>query len=85
MTWGIDFTSQIRADLVGLEAEVVDLLTDTLVEWVQDGPPRENTRELAGMTFYEVTIAERYLLGYMIKDDPVAVALLWLRRKPAAS
>lgn len=85
MTWGIDFTSQIRADLVGLEAEVVDLLTDTLVEWVQDGPPREKTRELAGMTFYEATIAERYLLGYMIKDDPLAVALLWLRRKPAAS
>lgn len=85
MTWGIDFTSQIRADLVGLEADFVDLLTDTLVEWVQNGPPRENTRELAGMIFYEATIAERYLLGYMIKDDPPAVALLWLRRKPGAS
>lgn len=81
MTWGIDFTPQVRADLVGLDPEVADTLTDTLVRWADSGPPRENLRVLAGFRFYEAVIADRYLLGYTVRDDPPAFALLWLRRQ----
>jgi hypothetical protein len=85
VTWGVDFTSRARADLVGLQPEVADTITDTLVDWVQNGPPRENERELAGMVFYEASIVDRYLVGYMVKDDPPAFVILWLRRQPGTS
>lgn len=82
MTWGIDFTSQVRADLVGLEEEASEELTDVLMAWVEDGPPRENRRHLGGFEFFEATVAQRNLLGYMVREDPPGVLLLWLRRRP---
>lgn len=85
MTWGVDFTSQARADLVGLDADASDVLTETLISWMAIGPPRENGRRLAGVLFYEATVLGRYLLGYSIKDDPPAFIVLWLRRKPGTS
>ena len=85
MTWGVDFTSQARADLVGLDADVSDAVTETLVGWMTTGPPQENGRRLAGVLFFEATLLGRYLLGYPIKEDPPAFVVLWLRRKPASS
>jgi hypothetical protein len=72
VTWGVDFTSRARADLVGLQPEVADTITDTLVDWVQNGRPRES-------------IVDRYLVGYMVKDDSPAFVILWLRRQPGTS
>ena len=46
-----------------------------LVAWMASGPPRENERVLAGITFYESEIAGRYLLGCSTKDDPPAAYL----------
>jgi len=85
VTWGIDYTSQIRADLVGLDADVSDAITELLVVWMASGPPRENARVLAGIGFYEAVVADRYLLGYSVKEAPARLALLWLRRKPGVS
>ena len=82
MTWGIDFTSRVRADVVGLEERDSEELTDTLMVWVENGPPRENRRQLGGVEFFEATIAQRYLLGYIVREDPPGVLLLWLRRRP---
>lgn len=82
MTWGIDFTSRVRTDLVGLEEQTSEALTDTLMAWVENGPPRENRRQLGGVEFFETTIAQRYLLGYVVREDPPGVLLLWLRRRP---
>ena len=82
MTWGIDFTSRVRADLVGLGEQASEELTDTLAAWVEDGPPRENRRQLRGTEFFEASIAQRYLLGYIVREDPPGVLLLWLRRRP---
>lgn len=82
MTWGIDFTSRVRADLVGLEEQTSEVLTDTLMAWVEHGPPRENRRELGGIEFFEASIAQRYLLGYIVREEPPGVLLLWLRRRP---
>jgi hypothetical protein len=82
VTWGIDFTSRVRADLVGLEEPVSQVLTDTLKAWVESGPLRENRRELGGIEFFEVSIAERYLLGYIVREEPPSVLLLWLRSRP---
>jgi hypothetical protein len=85
VTWAVDFTSQARADLVGLDADVSDALTETLLRWMATGPPQDNGRRLAGVLFYEFTLLGRYLLGYSIKDDPPALVVLWLRRKPGTS
>jgi len=82
VTWGIDFTSRVRADVVGLEERDSEELTDALMVWVENGPPRENRRQLGGVEFFEATIAQRYLLGYIVREDPPGVLLLWLRRRP---
>ncbi|MGH9028428.1 MAG: hypothetical protein ACRDV4_02285 [Acidimicrobiales bacterium] len=50
--------------------------------WVEDGSPRENRRQLGGIEFFEAIIAQRYLLGYIVRDDPPGVLLIWLRRRP---
>lgn len=85
MTWSIAFTSQARADLVGLDTDASDAVTEALGGWMATGPPKENGRRLAGVLFYEATIVGRYLLGYSIKDDPPAFVVLWLRRKPGTT
>ena len=84
MTWRVDFTDQARADVVGLDTEVSAEITDMLLAWMASGPPRENERVLAGITFYESEIAGRYLLGYSTKEDPPAFVVLWPRQKPGS-
>jgi len=85
VTWAVDFTTNARTDLVGLDPEVSEVITDVLVAWAQNGPPLGNRRELGGMVFYESTVAERYLLGYSVRADQQAFVVLWLRRKPGDS
>jgi len=82
VTWGIDFTTRVRADLVGLEQQTLEQLTDTLMAWVENGPPCENPRRLGGIEFFETVIAQRHLLGYIVREEPSGVLLLWLRRRP---
>ena len=33
MTWGVDFTTTARSDLVGLDSDVMTTIIDALVEW----------------------------------------------------
>lgn len=44
MTWGVDYTSRVRADLVGLDPDVGNAITDMVVAWMAEGPPREHER-----------------------------------------
>ena len=82
MTWGVDFTTTARSDLVGLDSDVTSSIIDTPVEWSEIGPPRDNQREVAGITFYESAVADGYLLAYTIDDSRQRFVLLWLREKP---
>ena len=82
MNWGIDFTTGAQEDLVGLDAELAESIAETLVAWLADGPPRRNERTVAGIRFYEAIIADRVLLGYTVKAEPPAFALLWVRTRP---
>jgi hypothetical protein len=82
VTWGVDFTTTARSDLVGLDADVTTTIIDTLVQWSEVGPPRSNGREIAGIVFYESAIAEDYLAAYTIDDSRQRLALLWLRERP---
>lgn len=84
MTWDVDFTTEVRADLVGLESVVSEALTDALVGWLDHGPPCQGERTLAGMTFYEEVIADRYVLGYAVDAGRQRFVLLWLRAKPGS-
>lgn len=81
----VDYTSRIRADLVGLDPDVSNAITDMVVAWMAEGPPREDERVLAGLTFYEAPVADRFLVGYMVNDKAPRFILLWLRRKPGPS
>lgn len=84
MSWAVDFTTRARADLVGLDQHTSEAVTDALVAWMENGPPMTGRRELAGFAFFEETVADRYLLGYSVKQDPPSFAVLWLRAKPGA-
>lgn len=46
MSWDVDFTTNARADLVGLDPAVSEAVTDVLVAWASDGPPLASRREL---------------------------------------
>lgn len=85
MAWHVDFTSGVRADLVGLEPDATEALTDVLVTWLADGPPRTTLRTIRGIGFYEAVVAERYLLAYAVDDDRQRFVLLWLRHRPGAA
>jgi hypothetical protein len=82
VTWGVDFTTTARSDLVGLDSDVTTTIVDTLVQWSEIGPPRSNGREIAGIVFYESAIAKEYLAAYTIDDSRQRFVLLWLREKP---
>lgn len=82
MTWGVDYTTRMRADLVGLDPDVGDAVTDMVVAWMAEGPPREHERVVADFTFYEARVADRFLIGYLVDDKAPRFVLLWLRRKP---
>jgi mRNA-degrading endonuclease RelE of RelBE toxin-antitoxin system len=83
VAWHVDFTSGVRADLVGLEPDATEAVTDTLVTWLGNGPPRENRRVIRGIDFYETVVAERYLLAYVVDDDRQRFVVLWLRHRPS--
>ncbi len=84
MPWHVDFTSGVRVDLVGLESEASEALTNTLVTWLEEGPPRQNKRTMLDIDFYEAVVADRYLLAYVLDDERQRFVLLWLRVKPGA-
>lgn len=82
MTWGIDLTSVARSELVGLDPDVHDAVADVLMAWLAEGPPREGGRTLMDIPFYEVPVAQDYLLAYSVDDDRRRVAVLWIRARP---
>jgi hypothetical protein len=85
VTWGVDFTTQARTDLVGLEPEVNETLIDLLITWMQDEPPRENGRVMLGIEFFEAVVAERYLVAYSVDDVRQRFVVLWLRSRPGTT
>jgi hypothetical protein len=80
--WAVDYTTRMRADLVGLDPDVGNAITDMVIAWMAEGPPRGDERVVAGLTFYEAPVTDRFLIGYMVDDDASRFVLLWLRRKP---
>lgn len=82
MTWEVDFTQRARSDLVGLDAVAGEAVIDALVDWTSHGPPRDNQRTILGITFVEVTVAEAYLMAYVIDDERERFAVMWLRTRP---
>lgn len=85
VSWNVDFSTRIRADLVGLDEAVSATLTELVVEWLDQGPPLRGERTLVGITFYEEVVAERYLLAYTADQGRNRFMLLWLRARPGAS
>jgi hypothetical protein len=82
VTWGTDFTTTARTDLVGLAADVTEKIVDALVEWGEAGPPRSRRRAIGGVEFYESEIAQNYLIAYIIDASRQRFVILWLREKP---
>jgi hypothetical protein len=85
VTWGVDFTTRARSDLVGLQAEVNEAIIDLLVVWIEVGPPREAGRAIIGVEFHEVTVSDRYLMAYSVDEDRARFVVLWIRPKPGAA
>lgn len=85
VTWDIDFTDSFRADLVGLDEDVEQAVVDTLIGWLEAGPPRENARTLADIDFFEEPVAEAFLLAYSVDSLRRRFVVLWLRRRPGVA
>ena len=82
MTWGVDFTTRARSDLVGMDSGEHEAVIDSLVVWADEGPPRKQGRTLIGITFFEETVADRYLLAYTVDDQRQRFVVMWVREKP---
>jgi hypothetical protein len=52
----------------------------TLLEWVSSGPPRDRSRDLAGLMLYEHHIENRIGITYFADDEQELVGLLRIRR-----
>ena len=59
-----------------------EAIISSLVEWADEGPPREQGRTLIGITFFEETVADRYLLAYTVDDQRQRFVVMWVREKP---
>ncbi len=79
MTWGIDLTSVARSELVGLGPDLNDAVTDVLMTWLADGPPRRGNSTGDEHPLYEVPVADDYLLAYSVDVMRRRVAVLWIR------
>jgi hypothetical protein len=84
VNWAVDVTSAYRSDLVGLESEADQAISSAILEWLNQGPPRRNSRSMAGITFYEEVIADRYLVAYMVDDVRQRFLMMWLRDRPGS-
>jgi hypothetical protein len=82
VSWAVDVTSAYRSDIVGLESEADEAIAIAILDWLNQGPPRRNSRNIAGMTFYEEVIADRYLVAYMVDDVRQRFLMMWLRDRP---
>ena len=83
MTWHVDLTERFLSDRIGLQADLSEAITDTIVSWIETGPPRQNPRDVAGITVYQEPVAGALLLGYMIDDARQRFLVLWLTRGPS--
>jgi len=52
------------------------------MSWLAEGPPREGGRTVMGIPFFEVQVADDYLLAYSVDDERRRVAVLWIRARP---
>ena len=82
MSWDVDFSSRIEADLVGLDESVSGALDDLVAGWLDHGPPLQGERTLGGLTFYEEVVAGRFVLAYVVDEERSRFMLLWLRARP---
>ena len=82
MSWGIDFTTRARSDLVGLDPNKHEAIIDSLIGWSDQGPPCEHGRTLMEITVFEEVVADRYLLAYTVDHDRQRFVVMWVREKP---
>ena len=82
MTWGVDYTTRMKSDLVGIEPEVNTALTEFVADWEHNGPPRSNRRAVGSMELFEELVGDRHIVAYIIDDARQRFALLWLRETP---
>jgi hypothetical protein len=82
VSWHADFANEFRIDLIGIERVAHDEAMDLVVQWQSSGPPRENERNLGGISLFEEVVAGRYLMAYIIDESRGRFMILWLREKP---
>ncbi len=82
MTWTADYTRRIDEELIGIDPEIREAVTDLVKLWTETGPSRTNRHDVAEMELFETPVGARHLMGYIIDDERQRFALLWLREKP---
>jgi hypothetical protein len=80
VSWAIVHSDDSWNDLSRLDTEERSSVEQTLLEWVSSGPPRDRSRDLAGLMLYEHHIENRIGITYFADDEQELVGLLRIRR-----
>ncbi|MGH9156796.1 MAG: hypothetical protein ACRD1K_13395 [Acidimicrobiales bacterium] len=68
------------AALAGLSEAEQDAVSSDLFPWVEDGPPRINSRTVLGAMFFEDEIPSGYRIAYFVDESVPYVAILRVRK-----
>lgn len=80
MSWEIRATRSVEPDLDKLSVDDQIAISNELLGWVEEGPPRQNRRDLAGAETYEDRLASGYLVNYFVDESVPYVAIVRVRK-----
>lgn len=82
MTWRILSTTACEPDFQALSHEDRTAVVEDLFAWVEDGPPRSESRLVGGAVIFSDLLPCGYTVNYFIDDNERYLAVLRLRRSP---
>ncbi len=80
MSWEIRTTRSVEPDLDKLPLDDQVAISSELLEWVAEGPPCQNRRDIAGARSYEDRLACGYLVNYFVDESVPYVAIVRVRK-----
>lgn len=82
MSWRVILTDACGPDLDRLDEGDRATLAEELFAWVEAGPPRTTSRQLAGATLFEDRLPSGLDVAYFVHEPESYVAIVRARRMP---
>lgn len=81
MTWRVFLTDSSQPDLDALTPADRAAVTEELFAWVRNGPPRTNSRVVAGVELFEDRLQSGLSVTYFVDEQAPYVAVVRVRRR----